>query len=206
MLDKFEMAKNKESGSITSPEKELRDPDFCIGGFELWIYGRQFPDSDDYWDGNWLDVIARCTAASSVVEAAGCILHLAELHGLMAECKQIYDTLAGEAKLECLEPNIGLKIKMKNGGHCELTVSITPDHLYQEHSFIFDLDQSYLPPLIKSLELILHSYPVKGWNHHSPIRTSHEANNNKEILRKVFNTVPAWIKRSISCFLGKRFL
>lgn len=158
---KFEMAKNQVLG-MASFEKELRDPDFCIGGFELWISGRQFPESNDYWDGNWLDVLARCTADSSVVQASGSILHLSELKKLITECKQIYDTLSGDAKLECMEPNIGLKIEMGNAGHCELTVSITPDHLYQKHSFIFDLDQSYLPSLIKNLELILHSYPLKG--------------------------------------------
>lgn len=142
-----------------------KDPDFSIGGFELWIYGRQFPKSDDYWDGNWLDILARCTANSSVVQVDGSILHLTELHELMVECKQIYNTLSGEAELKCMEPNIGLKIKMKNRGHCELTVSITPDHLYQEHSFIFDLDQSYLPPVLKDLEQILYSYPMKGVNY-----------------------------------------
>ncbi len=150
---------------IDFSDKELKDPDFCIGGFELWIHGRQFPESDDYWDSNWLDVIARCTVNFSVVQAAGSILHLSELHALMVECKQIYDALSGEARLKCMEPNIGLKIKMENTGYCELTVSITPDHLYQEHSFIFDLDQSYLPPLLKSLERILDSYPIKGLKH-----------------------------------------
>lgn len=158
------MTNNEESECNDSPEKEIKDPDLCIGGFEVWIYGRQFPESDDYWDGNWLNVLARCTASSSVVQAAGSILHLSELHKLLVECKRVYNTLAGEAKLECMEPNIDLKIKMKNAGHCELTVSITPDHLYQEHSFIFDLDQSYLQPLLESLEQILHSYPIKGLN------------------------------------------
>lgn len=148
-------------------KKELEAPDFCIGGFELWVYGRQFPDLDDYWDGNWLNVIARCKADSSEVRAAGSIIHLTELYTLMVECKQIYDTLSGEAKLECMEPNIGLKIKMGNAGHCELTVAITPDNLYQEHSFVFDLDQSYLLPLFKSLEQILDTYPIRGVNHSS---------------------------------------
>ncbi|QVL55055.1 MAG: hypothetical protein KFB95_06985 [Simkaniaceae bacterium] len=39
---------------------------------------------------------------------------------------------------------------------------ITPDHLYEEYSFIFDLDQTYLPPLISSLKYIINSYPLKG--------------------------------------------
>jgi len=58
--------------------------------------------------------------------------------------------------------NLDLKITMKALGNCELSVFLTPDHLYQEHSFTFDLDQSYLPPLIKQLECLLKAYPLKG--------------------------------------------
>lgn len=198
------MINNKEPKFIDSPEKELRAPDFCIGGFELWVYGRQFPEADDYWDGNWLNVAARCATNSSVVQAVGSILHLSELHQLLVECKQIYDTLAGEAKLECMEPNIGLKLKMENAGHCELTVSITPDHLYEEHSFVFDLDQSYLPPFLESLELILHSYPVKGLNC-SPVHASNR-NNNSRGIKEFFKTIRFRIKRGILCFFRKQSL
>jgi hypothetical protein len=32
------------------------------GGFSLWVYGRQFPDANDYWDRNWLNVVLlRCS-------------------------------------------------------------------------------------------------------------------------------------------------
>lgn len=144
------------------PEKELREPDLCIGGFELWIYGRQFSKADDYWDGNWLNITAQCTGDSAFVHTSGPIIHLSEVRKLLVECKQIYTSLSGNAHLKCMEPYIDLKIEMLNLGHCELQVSITPDHLYQNHLFIFDLDQSYLPSLIKNLELILASYPLKG--------------------------------------------
>jgi L-fucose mutarotase/ribose pyranase (RbsD/FucU family) len=143
-------------------ESELRKADLCIETFELWILGRQFPSSEDYWDGNWLDVLARCSGESSMVETGGSILHLSELQKFLNESKQMYNTLSGKAHLDCMEPNINLKIGMKNRGQCELVVSITPYHLYEKHSFIFDLDQTYLPPLISSLEFIINSYPLKG--------------------------------------------
>lgn len=143
-------------------ESERKDPDFCIGGFALWISGRQFPESDEYWDGNWLDVIARCSSNSSMVQAAGAFVHLSELHDFLEGCKEIYDTLSGVAKLECMEPNLGLKIEMEKTGHLQLTVSITPDNLTEDHSFLFALDQSHLPPLIKSLEKIFDLYPIQN--------------------------------------------
>ena len=147
---------------MNNPESELRKADLCIETFELWILGRQFPSSEDYWDGNWLDVLARCSGESSMVETGGSILHLSELQKFLNESKQMYNTLSGKAHLDCMEPNINLKIGMKNRGQCELFVSITPDHLYEKHSFIFDLDQTYLPPLISSLEFIINSYPLRG--------------------------------------------
>jgi hypothetical protein len=67
------MMKNcKKKRAMDFSENELQNPDFCIGGLEVSIYGRQFPESDDYWDGNWLNVIACCTANSSTVSAYDC--------------------------------------------------------------------------------------------------------------------------------------
>jgi hypothetical protein len=31
-----------------------RLPDLTFGPLRLWALGRQFPDSSDQWDGNWL--------------------------------------------------------------------------------------------------------------------------------------------------------
>jgi len=32
-----------------------RRPDLVVGDLRLWIVNRQFPENQDYWDGNWLD-------------------------------------------------------------------------------------------------------------------------------------------------------
>lgn len=140
---------------------ELRKPDIKLGGFALWIEGREFPDSDDYWDGNWLQVRARCTADSAVVETSGPIIRVPELQKLMDECKQILATYSGEAATDCLEPYLNIKITMQALGRCILTVDITPDTLYQEHTFLFDLDQSYLIEFVKSLDRVLCMYELK---------------------------------------------
>jgi len=137
-------------------------PDLCIENFKLWVIGRQFPDATDYWDGNWLDVAVNYTGNSSDVRVGGSILHLSELQKWLIECKQIYATLSGEAHLKCMEPNLDVKIKMEIRGRCKFFIFLSNDPLIEKHSFIFELDQSYLPPLIQSLEALLHSYPLKG--------------------------------------------
>jgi len=40
----------------------------------LWVYGRQFPDATDAWDGNWLRITARRNERGATVEASGAIL------------------------------------------------------------------------------------------------------------------------------------
>jgi len=62
----------------------LGRPDLQVGGLQLWIHARQFPDSEDYWDGNWLMVTVRCCASGAEVWVKGPILHLSELHHWMA--------------------------------------------------------------------------------------------------------------------------
>ncbi|HEY4193480.1 MAG TPA: hypothetical protein VGM46_12610, partial [Mesorhizobium sp.] len=55
------------------------DPDIKFDIFRLWVIGRQFPNSDDYWDGNWLNVRAEVRANGAIIEVIGAILHLSEL-------------------------------------------------------------------------------------------------------------------------------
>lgn len=140
-----------------------KNADICIGNFELWIYGREFPEADDYWDGNWLNSAARCSTASSQVGINGPFIHLTELRQWLTDLKDMYASLEGEARLKCMEPNLDLSIKVNKRGNCTMTVHITPDPLCEQHVFVFaDLDQSYLLPVIDSLEKIFKIYPLKG--------------------------------------------
>jgi hypothetical protein len=43
-----------------------------------------------------------------------------------------------------------------------MRVQITPDHLTQEHSFEFELDQTYLPGIAAQCRTIADAYPVRG--------------------------------------------
>lgn len=52
--------------------------DIKFAGMSLWVLGRQFPDLDDYWDGNWLNVQVRVEASGAAVEAAGPIIHVGD--------------------------------------------------------------------------------------------------------------------------------
>lgn len=138
-----------------------RLPDIEIAGFSLWVFGREFEDVNDYWDGNWLRVFARCSADRSTVEAKGAIIRAPELARWLKELRECYSSLNGEAVLDCMEPYISGKIWLKDG-RGEFILNITPDHLFQEHRYTFHIDQSYLWELIFGLEDVLKRFPVRN--------------------------------------------
>ena len=145
----------------TFPEN-IGNPDIKIAGLEIWVHGNQFPDSNDYWDGNWVNITAKCTSKNASVWVKGNILHLPDLKHLMASSENLYNTLKGEAVLPSVEPELTVKLEASNLGQINMIVEITPDHLNQEHKFVFEIDQSYLPSLINSCKKILGRYPIKG--------------------------------------------
>ena len=57
----------------------LGAPSLKLGTFVLWVHGRQYPDSEDAWDGNWLNVTAHCGASGSRVVVSGAVLDTASL-------------------------------------------------------------------------------------------------------------------------------
>lgn len=145
-----------------SPE-QLGPPTLKVDGFQLWVHGRQFPESQDYDDGNWLRVTAHCGHAGASVWAAGSILQVMDITRWATECEAVADGSAQLASFDPLEPE--LKVELKNAdslGHLEMTVQITPNHLQQEHVFRFEIDQSYIPRIVTQCREVEKSYPIRG--------------------------------------------
>jgi hypothetical protein len=143
-------------------ERIGREPDLKLAGLSFWIVDRQFPDSSDYWDGNWLRVLVRVEATQAIVETDGPIVHSSELAAFVDELERLDRTLDGTASLTCLEPNLNVFIEANTRGHAVATIKITPDHLTQSHEFVFEIDQSYLKPLISQCRQVLKDYPIKS--------------------------------------------
>ena len=148
--------------AMSDGRDRLGPPDIKLAGVQLWVHSRQFPNSQDYWDANWLNVTAHCGAAGASVWTTGSILHLGELTKLLLGMKQLYQTFEGEAELPCMEAELNIKLKARGSGQIELEVRITPNITTQEHRFKFDIDQSYLPEAIAGCEKVLSEYPVKN--------------------------------------------
>lgn len=139
----------------------LGEPDLQIAGLRLWVHGRQFPQSQDYWDGNWLIVTALCSYPESSVRVHGSIVHLGEVYGLLHETETLYQSLEGRAELRCIEPTLGVELSAQTCGHIQVKISITPDHINESHSYTDGFDQTYLPPIITGCKAILSKFPLR---------------------------------------------
>ncbi|WP_035547046.1 hypothetical protein [Burkholderia sp. 9120] len=143
------------------PHVILAEPSLQIGRLKLWVHGRQFPLAQDYWDGNWLQVTALCGSASSTVSTVGPIVHLGELVQLLEECERLYESLSGIAKLDCMEPNLGVTLTAKTSGHVDVRIHITPNHMLEKHEFTESFDQTFLPAIIAQCREILIEHPLR---------------------------------------------
>lgn len=64
--------------------------------------------------------------------------------------------------MDPLDPELRLEMKaLKSLGYLELSVEITPDNISQEHRFRFEIDQSYLPPLVAEIMKLLEKFPYR---------------------------------------------
>ena len=138
--------------------KDLREPDLSFSGFKVWIFGRQFPESSDSFDANWLVAAAYCESIGSQTFVQGPIIHLSEIHQWLADLKKLHSIVQGEAALHCMEPYLKANVVLDKLGNGELIVDITPDHLKEKHEFRFEVDQSYLPAVISDLKDIIDKY------------------------------------------------
>jgi hypothetical protein len=74
---------------------DLGDPDLKFANLQLWVHGREFPESDDDYDGNWFHVTAHCGASGASVWVQGSILMVTDIAGFGEECAAL---LSGEEK------------------------------------------------------------------------------------------------------------
>ena len=141
----------------------LGAPTLKLVGFQLWIHGRQFPESQDFWDGNWLSVTAHCGANGASVWVSGAIVMVSDIAKWARQCEALYESGHGEAALQPCELNLLVTLRSSDQiGHILMRVEITPDHMTQAHRMDFEIDQSYLPSLMTQCRAIVAEYPIRG--------------------------------------------
>jgi hypothetical protein len=142
---------------------DLGEPDLRVAGLRLWVHGRQFPEAEDAYDGNWLRVTAHCGASGASVWAQGAILMVTDVAGFGDGCTAMLGGKSKTAALTPLEPDLKVTLESTDSlGHVRAHVEITPDHVWQSHRFEFEVDQSYLPGIITQCSDFVSEYPSRG--------------------------------------------
>src|SRR3989449_9362683 len=74
---------------IVFPDPDsLGPPQLKVAGLELWVHDRRSPQAQDYWEGNWLVVTARCAATGANVWTTGPMLRVrSEERRVGKECR-----------------------------------------------------------------------------------------------------------------------
>ncbi len=143
-------------------KEKLGEPTLKIGGFQLWIHDRELTEANNYHEG-WLLVTAHCGASGADVWVNGEIVMAADLFAFARQCQAMMQGDATFAEIAPFEPELYVRLESVDGiGHLIATIKITPNHLTQLHKFEFEIDQSYLPIIIKECSTILKEYPVRG--------------------------------------------
>jgi hypothetical protein len=133
-----------------------------LSGLKLCARGRQSINSPKYEDDDWLSMTAQCRASGAEVRAARLIIHLQVIERWCDQISQMREKLSGSAILGDLEQQLVVELVSLDLGHVQLKVEITPDHLTQRHSFKFEIDQSYLGPVLAQCNALLAEYPIRG--------------------------------------------
>lgn len=148
--------------SLKHYKENYGKPSIKVAGLQIWIHGREFPNADDFRDGNWLRATVHCGADGAAVWVSGSILHLSEVESWLQDLEKMNSSLTGKANLECMEPGLNIEMEIEPLGQILAKVEITPDNLKQYHTFEFEIDQSYLPKLIQNLKDVLSNHQIRG--------------------------------------------
>lgn len=131
----------------------LGPPDLQLAGLTLWVHRYPEAGAGPYED--WLTSSAHCTLHGAAVWVTGAFLRLSEIAAWGEACARLDAGDTEEAVLETIEPELQASLRRHGSlGHLILRVEMTPDHLSQGHWFEFEIDQSYLPELIRQCRTI----------------------------------------------------
>jgi len=143
-----------------TPE-QLGPPSLKVGGLQIWVHGREFPEAQDANDGNWLRVSAHCGAPGASIWTGGAILSVPELVAWSAQCELMHAGEMERAELETIEPELSAVIE-KDDGDGPLILRVQISLVRQEHSLEFELEPSELLAIVQQCGVIEERYPVRG--------------------------------------------
>ena len=126
------------------------------------ILGRSYPNYTDYWDGNWLN--ARVVLSVGGFKGQiGNNLRAEEFLSFRDEIAKLNSTLSGKATFSTMEQWISINITGDGKGHVILKGQVRDQAgTGNTLNFTIELDQTFLPGILRSLDKALKAFPVLG--------------------------------------------
>lgn len=72
----------------------------------------------------------------------------------------MYETLQGNCSFSIADPEFSMLFECQRLGQVDVTVDLSANLIRERHSFKYELDQSYLPPVIQTLFSYLENPPM----------------------------------------------
>ena len=124
--------------------------------------GRAHPGLFDYWDGNWID----CQVSVSAGGFQGAFranVRSEEFQGFLGGLEVLYESLEGTARLTSMEGQIDVSLTGDGKGRIQVAGEAVDEAGIGNHlRFRFELDQTFLPEIRRSLERFLVAFPILG--------------------------------------------
>lgn len=129
---------------------------------EVDVLNRNYPNSSDYWDANWVTSKINIKIPGYLV-SYDADLRTDELRDFAKEIKLMSKLLKGKATLKNLDNYLQIECEMnKTGKIIWIAETCYPAGDGAVLKFEFESDQSFLADLIKEMENVLSTFPVIG--------------------------------------------
>jgi len=123
---------------------------------------RCYPDQDDYWDGNWIESEIR-VQAGGFEGAYRANLRSEDFENFNRELTLLSQTLSGRATFSTMEEQLSFTMDGNGRGHIQVSGQATDVvGTGNRLEFSLEMDQTYLPPILKALSAVLKKFPVLG--------------------------------------------
>jgi hypothetical protein len=129
---------------------------------KLLILNYANPNSNDFWDGNWLNVKILIKVGGFNGDYNAQLRNINFLD-LKKGLENLYNKLDGFAEFHCIEDYLGIKIKGDGLGHftADCFAIDYPGIYGNKLKFSLEFDQTEISELTKMIDLIIEKYPIK---------------------------------------------
>jgi hypothetical protein len=143
-----------------SIQVQLGFPD--TDGIGLSVIGRSHPGATDFWDGNWLRTRAFGRVGGFTVDLVA-DLRAEEFAQFRRGLERMYALVAVKASFRTLEAYLALDLHRDEVGHVRVEVELMDrPAIGNLLRCSIDIDLTYLPSIINSLDEILRRWPILG--------------------------------------------